>query len=82
MLESIFHAETITDYPKCIAGERACPFEDSGNIPGYERILQIISNPADREHQEMRQWVEIWGHYNGEFNPQEFDPKFVVKLLI
>ena len=82
LLESIFQDNSITDYPKCIAGERACPFEDSGNVPGYERILKIIANPVHKEHEDMKRWLEIWGHYDGDFDPEEFDPRLAVKLFL
>lgn len=29
-------------YPICLAGERACPPEDVGGIPGFENFLSII----------------------------------------
>jgi hypothetical protein len=41
----------------CLAGRRACPPEDSGGIRGYERLLQVLADPADPEHQRMVEWL-------------------------
>lgn len=56
-----------TSYPVCIAGERNCPPDDCGGFPGYERLLEILADPAHPEHAELVEWV-------GEgFDPEEFD---------
>jgi hypothetical protein len=52
----------------CLAGARACPPEDCGGIPGYERLLKVIANPKHPEHGETLEWL-------GErFDPAAFDP--------
>ncbi|MCK9421831.1 MAG: plasmid pRiA4b ORF-3 family protein [Bacteroidales bacterium] len=33
---------------KCIGGERRCPPEDCGGIPGYQNILKTLKKPAQR----------------------------------
>lgn len=45
MLEGILIKEKGVKYPRCIAGERACPPEDCGSVPGYYDLLDIIRNP-------------------------------------
>lgn len=40
-------------YPLCIAGHGACPPEDAGGWPGYARLVQILTDPAHAEHQDM-----------------------------
>jgi len=57
--------------PACIAGAGACPPEDCGGPPGYERFLKIIANPYHREYREMRDWVGV------SFDPAKFDAKKV-----
>jgi Plasmid pRiA4b ORF-3-like protein len=56
MLEDISSAETGIIYPTCIAGERACPLEDAGGLPGFYRYLEAISDPAHEEHQDLIDW--------------------------
>ena len=54
-------------YPRCVAGERAGPLEDSGGPPGYERLLAARKKPRSREAKELLEWAgEGW-------DPDEFD---------
>jgi hypothetical protein len=62
ILEKILPRDKNIKYPICIDGERACPPEDCGSIPGYEEICQ-----GKHEFQE---------HYK-DFRPEHFDPKEV-----
>jgi len=54
-------------YPVCIAGKRNCPPDDCGGVPGYERLLEILADPAHPEHAELVEWI------GEEFDPEEFD---------
>lgn len=67
--------EKITDdtaaAASCIDGKGACPPEDCGGWPGYERLKEIMADPADPEHEEMKEWLgmeedEKWdaGHFD------------------
>ena len=60
-----------TRYPQCIEGESACPPEDCGGIPGYEDLLEAISDPDHEEHESILEWV------GGKFDSEAFDPKKV-----
>ena len=64
-------------YPSCIAGERACPPEDCGGTPGYERLLKVLRSPGTEEYKEMASWLK--GHAKNYFpyKPERFDPKEV-----
>jgi len=42
----------------CLAGARAGPPEDIGGPPGYEHLLDALSDSADAEHEEV---VELYG---------------------
>ena len=58
-------------YPKCVAGERACPPEDCGGIPGYESLLKVLFDPAHSDYDSLSQWVPRgWG-------PEVFKPSKV-----
>ena len=56
-------------YPLVLDGARAFPPEDSGGVPGYEILLEALSDPSDPEHEEYRRWV------GEDFDPERFDPK-------
>ena len=54
-------------YPVCLAGKRACPPEDCGGFPGYQRLLRILRNPKHKEYEDMLDWI------GGDFDPEAFD---------
>jgi len=58
-------------YPRCIAGEQACPPEDCGGPWGYEEFLDAIDDPEHEEHESMLRWV------GGKFDAEVFDPRRV-----
>ena len=68
-LEKILPKDKEQTYPRCIAGERACPPEDCGSTPGYEEILDMLKNPEpdNEEYQEMMKWL------GGSYDPEYFD---------
>jgi hypothetical protein len=61
-------------YPLCIEGERACPPEDVGGVPGYEEYLKAISNTKHKRHKEFLGW-------RGPFDPDKFDAKAATKEM-
>jgi len=56
-LEGILEHVPKKKYPVCVAGARACPPEDCGGVPGYWDFLRIIGDPADEEHENMKEWL-------------------------
>jgi hypothetical protein len=51
----------------CLAGERACPPEDCGGLPGFDHLLKVMANRKHPEYREMLEWL-------GErFDPKDFD---------
>lgn len=67
-LEKILPRDQKLEYPTCVEGERACPPEDCGGIPGYEDLLMIISDPDDKEYEDTIEWL------GDDFDPEYFDP--------
>ncbi|MGH3623532.1 MAG: plasmid pRiA4b ORF-3 family protein, partial [Sciscionella sp.] len=59
-------------YPRCVAGQGACPPEDAGGWPGYARLVHILSDPGHEEHQDMLDWLGLDSHSH--FDPARFDP--------
>jgi len=75
LLEGILLKETGVRYPKCIAGERACPPEDCGGVPGYYRLLEAIGNPNHPEYQETVAWLKGHAKNYYPYDPNGFDPE-------
>jgi hypothetical protein len=66
-IEKVLAAEPGVRYPRCIAGERACPPEDCGGPWGYGDFLEAILDPKHEQHEELLEWA------GGEFDPEAFD---------
>lgn len=71
-------SEPQAQYPVCIAGERAAPWEDCGGIDRWEGLIEARTDPdhPDREQLEM-----TWEHPETEFDPERFDREAVNKEL-
>jgi len=54
-------------YGVCVAGERGCPPEDVGGVPGYANFLEAMRDPDHPEHEEYRAWL------SGDFDPEYWD---------
>jgi hypothetical protein len=75
VVEGILQAEKSTRHPRCLDGQRACPPEDVGGVPGYSDFVKAIRNPRNPEHAEMLAWV------GGAFDPDKFDLRGVNGML-
>jgi hypothetical protein len=71
LVEARVKADADQTYPACTAGEGACPPEDSGGSPGYQRLKEILADPSSEEHEQMRTWAD--SQTGREFNPASFD---------
>lgn len=70
--EGLFNREECVDYPRCVAGENACPPEDVGGTGGYGMFLKVISRPNHAQREEQLRWAEyLTGRYP--FDPHHFD---------
>jgi len=70
--EGIHDKQPNQQYPICLGGQRACPPEDVGGIPGYYDFIEAIQDPENENHKSMLDWV------GGSYNPNEFDAKNVI----
>lgn len=57
VLEKVFPLEKGPKLPVCVGGRRACPPEDCGGVRGYQKFLEILSDPDHEEHPETSQWI-------------------------
>jgi len=71
LLESVALRTRGLRLPICLDGERACPPEDCGGVPGYENLLKILVDPDHDEHDTTVQWL------GRVYKPDEFDPKMI-----
>lgn len=72
VLERIMLSEANVEYPRCVAGKRACPPEDCGGVYGYEQLLKILADPDHEEYKERKEWLDQIDRED--FDPDEFDP--------
>jgi hypothetical protein len=75
VVEQILPAQVDVQYPRCLAGKRACPPEDVGGVWGYEEFLSAISDPRHPEHMDLSEWI------GEKFDPEGFDHQGINELL-
>jgi hypothetical protein len=64
------------NHPILLDGERACPPENVGGIPGYEEFLTIINGPHHEQHKRIAKWYGA-----DQFDPEYFDITRINKAL-
>lgn len=74
-IEQVAPVEKNGEFPRCLAGRRACPPEDCGGIHGYDSMLSALRS---RSHPERAQWLEWIGR---NWDPEAFDCEAVDQLL-
>ncbi|MGH9365302.1 MAG: plasmid pRiA4b ORF-3 family protein, partial [Thermoanaerobaculia bacterium] len=70
-LEAIVPRQKGTRYPRCLAGERACPPEDCGGAGGYENLIAVMGDPSHEKYASTLEWL------GGRFDPERFNAKTV-----
>lgn len=60
----------------CLAGERACPPEDVGGVPGYLEFCEALQCPEHEEHESYMEWS------GGDYDSECFDVNAVNMELI
>jgi hypothetical protein len=66
-VETITASDPDSRYPRCTGGQGACPPEDCGGIPGYQRLRDVLAGPPAPAHEELLEWL-------GLADPADFDP--------
>ncbi|WP_224386383.1 plasmid pRiA4b ORF-3 family protein [Pseudonocardia sp. ICBG1293] len=67
-VEAVAAVEPGVCYPRCVAGQGACPPEDVGGIGGYEDFQAVLADPDHPDRAERLEWA------GGPFDPHRFDP--------
>lgn len=65
--EELMFLNDIPKHATCLGGARARPPEDVGGISGYEQFLEVINDPENPEHAQIKHWC------GGYFDPEWFD---------
>jgi hypothetical protein len=76
LFEGALKPDPRVKYPLCLEGERACPPEDCGGVPGYEHMLDVLGDPQHEEHRDTLEWI------GGGFDPEEFDVKWATARMV
>lgn len=61
--------------PQCLAGANACPPEDVGNFPGFDKFKKAMENPGTKAFLEHGQW------YGSNFQAESFCSNLVNREL-
>jgi pRiA4b ORF-3-like protein len=64
--------------PRCLAGKRNCPPEDSGGPHQYMEFLAVRKNP---KHPRQKEMSELLAWFDPQFDPERFNLKEVNLLL-
>ena len=62
-------------YPLCLAGEMACPLEDSGGIYGHYQNLEILKDKKHPEYKDTKKWIPK------DYTPEKLDLEKINKQL-
>ena len=68
-MEKIGPADVGIRYPRFVAGERRCPPEDVGGLPGFELFLEAMGDLVHEEHSRLLEW------YGGPYAPGRHSTK-------
>ncbi len=78
VLEAIALQKEGIKYPNCSDGQRACPPEDCGGIPGYYHLIDILSDRAHEDYEAMVDWLSNHAKNYHPYDPKYFEPGNVV----
>ena len=70
-IESVGDGEADVDYPAFVDGERRCPPEDVGGVPGFMDFPEAALDPLHVEHNEVVTW------YGKPLDPVDLDERWV-----
>ncbi len=73
-VEKVQPAGDLHPRPSCLGGERACPPEDCGGVPGYENVLRVLKRARTKDDREFKEWI-------GDYDPESFDVDNVNEFL-
>jgi hypothetical protein len=75
IVEKVKAAESGAHYPQFLGGERRCPPEDCGGLPGYYEFLKNIASKQSKRRKAAIEW------YGGPYDPDEIDEAEIIIAL-
>jgi Plasmid pRiA4b ORF-3-like protein len=75
MVEKLKGTEPGVLYPQFLGGERRCPPEDCGGLPGYCEFLENIASKQNKKRKGALDW------YGGPYNPDEIGEQQIITAL-
>jgi hypothetical protein len=66
VISDVRAGDRFTAYPRFIAGERNCPPEDCGGLPGFYEMLDARADPEHPDHADASEWLD-------DYDPNELD---------
>ena len=75
IVEKLKAAEPGALYPQFLGGERRCPPEDCGGIPGYYEFLNNIASKQNKKRKAALDW------YGAPYDPDEIGEQQIVATL-
>ena len=73
VLEGMHLQKAGIKYPVCVDGERACPPEDCGSVPGYYRLMEILADAKHDEYEDMVSWLTGHARNYWPYDPARFE---------
>jgi hypothetical protein len=70
--ESRYFSSELRTELTCLGGERACPPEDVGGVPGYFEFCNALKDPSNEEHESYMEWS------GGDYDSELFDSESVM----
>jgi hypothetical protein len=75
IVEKLKAVESGVRYPQFLGGERRCPPEDCGGVPGYYEFLKNIASKQSKKCKAAIDW------YGGTYDPDEIGEQEIVAAL-
>jgi hypothetical protein len=79
VVEQVQPAEPGERYPLFLGGERRCPPEDCGSVPGYYDFLETIAGPDQGRGSRKKREALDW--YGGPYDPDDLGEESIRAAL-
>jgi hypothetical protein len=75
IVEKLKSAEPKVSYPQFLGGERRCPPEDCGGVPGYYDFIENITSKQSKKRNAALDW------YGAPYDPDDIDEQQIIIQL-